>query len=83
MDFMKRIKDAEKGNMIGGKVREARLRAGYSQKQLSEKLELMAVYICRGSVSRIENGSREVTDYEIAALCDVLGVSPNYLFGKE
>ena len=59
---MKRIIDSENINIIGEKIREARIKAGMSQKQLSEKLELMAVYTCRGSVSRIENGKRAVTD---------------------
>lgn len=43
----------------------------------------MAVYTCRGSVSRIENGRRAVTDIEIDAISKVLGVSLNYLFGRE
>lgn len=50
---MKRILDTEQLNIIGPRIKEARVRAGLSQKQLSEKLELMAVYTCRGSVSRI------------------------------
>ena len=55
---MKRILDSEKSNIIGSRVKEARIKAGLSQKQLSERLELLAVYTCRGSVSRIENGQR-------------------------
>ena len=53
---MKRIIDTENTNIIGPRIKEARSRAGMSQKELSEKLELMAVYTCRGSISRIENG---------------------------
>ena len=79
---MKRIIDAQTVNIIGPKIREARMAAGLSQKQLSEKLELMAVYTCRGSVSRIENGRRAVTDIEIDAISKVLGVSLDYLFGR-
>lgn len=80
---MKRIIDTENVNIIGSKIREARIAAGLSQKQLSERLELMAVYTCRGSVSRIENGRRAVTDIEIDAISKVLGVSLDYLFGRE
>lgn len=80
---MKRIIDTENVNIIGSKIREARIKAGMSQKQLSEKLELMAVYTCRGSVSRIENGKRAITDIEIDAISKVLGVSLDYLFGRE
>ena len=80
---MKRIIDTENVNIRGYKVREARIAAGLSQKQLSERLELMAVYTCRGSVSRIENGKRAVTDIEIDAISKVLGVSLDYLFGRQ
>ena len=54
-----------------------------SQKELSEKLELMAVYTCRGSISRIENGKRTVTDIEIDAISKILNVSLDFLFGRE
>ena len=79
---MKRIIDGDKFNIIGPKVRELRMKANISQRELSEKLELLAVYTCRGSISRIENGQRAVTDIEIDAICKVLKVSPNDLFEK-
>ena len=80
---MKRILDSEQSNLIGSKVREARIRAGLSQKELSDKLELLAVYTCRGSISRIENGRRAITDIEIDAISKVLGVSLDFLFGRQ
>lgn len=80
---MKRTIDTENVNIIGPRIREARIRKGYSQKQLSEKLELLAVYTCRGSISRIENGQRAVTDIEIDAISRVLDVSLDFLFGRE
>lgn len=79
---MKRIIDSEQQNIIGSRIKEARLRAGLSQRQLSEKMELLAVYTCRGSLSRIENGQRAITDIEIDAISKVLGVSLDYLFGR-
>lgn len=75
--------DSEKINIIGSRIKEARIRAGMSQKQLSEKLELLAVYTCRGSISRIENGQRAVTDIEIDAISKVLNVSLDYLFNRD
>ncbi len=80
---MKRIIDCEQSNIIGPNIRKARIAAGMSQKQLSEKLELMAVYTCRGSISRIENGKRAITDIEIDAISTVLQVSLDTLFGRE
>ena len=45
---------------------------GLSQQQLSDKLETLAIYICRGSISRIEDGSRTVTDIELMGLSQIL-----------
>ena len=41
---------------------------------LSDKLELLGVYVCRGSVSRIEDKSRTVTDIELYAIAKVLDI---------
>ncbi len=80
---MKKLIDGEKLNIIGKKVKEARIKANLSQIELSSKLELLPVYICRGSISRIESGDRMVNDIEIDGLSKVLNVSLNYLFGRE
>ena len=80
---MKRIIDTEQQNITGEHIRQARILAGLSQQQLSDQLELLAVYTCRGSVSRIENGRRAVTDIELDAISKVLNVSLDYLFGRE
>ena len=77
---MKRILDGDRVNLIGQKIKKIREQKGLSQKELSEKMELMAVYTCRGSLSRIENGKRAVTDLEIHAICKILGITPNELF---
>ena len=78
---MKRILDDNKViNITGSNIRKLRRKAGLSQTQLSEKMELLAVYTCRGSLSRIENGQRAVTDIELSAIAKVLGVSVNELF---
>mgnify|MGYP004511969245 CR=1 FL=1 len=49
-----------------------RLEKGLSQQQLSDKLETLAIYICRGSISRIEDGSRTITDIELMGLSQIL-----------
>ena len=79
---MARLIDGTQNNITGERIKEARLKAGLSQKDLSEKLETEAVYVCRGSISRIENGERTVTDIEIDGISKVLGVSLDYLFGR-
>ena len=79
---MARIIDGEKTNIIGDMVKRYRKERRLSQRELSIKLELMGVYVCRGSISRIEDGSRTVTDIEIYALANALGVSINDLFSS-
>lgn len=71
---MKRLTttSTEKCNMIGDKLREFRLEQNLSQQNLSNRLETEGVYICRGSISRIEDGSRTVTDMELYGLSKVL-----------
>lgn len=80
---MKRIIDNENVNIIGSQIKAAREKSGMTQKQLSEKLELEAIYTCRGSISIIENGKRAVTDIEIDAISRILKVSLDFLFGRE
>ena len=77
---MARIIEDETQNVVGNKVKKFRLERNLSQKELSEKLETYAIYICRGSVSRIEGHSRTVTDYELRALAEVLQVPIGELF---
>ena len=82
-EILLKTRKRERVNIIGSRIKQARLDANMSQKQLSEKLELMAVYTCRGSVSRIENGRRAITDIEIDAISKILNVSLDYLFGRD
>ena len=42
---MARIIDQQKKNLIGERVRFYRMQRGYSQQQLADKLETLAVYI--------------------------------------
>jgi len=75
-----RIIDGNKMNLIGAQVKKFRAQRKMSQQSLSNKLELLGVYVCRGSVSRVEDYSRTVTDIELFAIAEVLGVSIEELF---
>ena len=70
-----------KKNICGEKVKQARKKQGLSQENLAARLQVEGINIERDSVSRIEIGTRFVADYELAALCKVLIVSPEYLLG--
>lgn len=77
---MARIIDSENTNVVGKNVRALRRKRRMTQQALSNRLELLGVYVCRGSVSRIEYGVRTVTDIELLAIARVLEVSVNELF---
>ena len=77
---MARIIDGEKMNLIGENVKKLRKSLKMSQQELSNKLELLGVYVCRGSISRIEDCSRTVTDIELFAIAEVLGIDPKELY---
>ena len=79
---MARIIDGEKKNLIGGSLKKLRVKSKLSQQELSNKLELLGVYVCRGSISRIEDYSRTVTDIELFAIAKVLGVDPSELYSE-
>lgn len=71
---MPRIIDSQNKNLVGKRVRELRKAKKMSQQELSDKLESLAIYICRGSVSRIEDMTRTVTDIELYGLSQILKV---------
>lgn len=79
---MARIIDGTEKNMIGSNVRKLRLAKKMSQQDLCNQLEMLAIYICRGSISRIEDKQRTVTDIELYGLSKVLGVEISDLFEK-
>lgn len=66
-------------NLCGERVREARMRMGWSQEELAAKLQLAG----QMAVSRIETGKRVVPDFELPILAEVLRVSTDWLLGKE
>lgn len=72
-------------NIIGNRLRLARKRANPSltQSELAARLQIKGTPIERVTISKIETGYREVTDVEVAALADVLGVSVSWLFGED
>lgn len=72
-----------KKNVSGDRIREARLKRRLTQEDLAAKLQIEGVIMERDSVSRMEIGTRFVTDYELMVLSKVLGVSMQWLVGVE
>ena len=79
---MPRIIEGTSMNITGEKIKYYRKMRKLSQQQLSVKLETLAVYICRGSISRIEDGSRTITDIELYGLSEILQVPIEKFFEK-
>lgn len=80
---MKRILDGQKQNMVGPRIKQLRLEKGMTQKTLAERLEILAVYVCRGTISRIEEQKRTITDIELIGIAEVLQVDISELFKKD
>lgn len=81
---MKKTIKAGKRNIIGGRVRQARLKRNpaVSQDDLAGKLASQGILIDRTAVSRIESQSRYVMDYEAAAIARALKISVAWLYGE-
>lgn len=72
-----------KYNLSGERVRERRVQMGLSQDTLAAKLQLAGLQIGQMAVSRIETGKRVVPDFELPIIANVLGVTTDWLLGKE
>lgn len=70
-------------NLCGNRVKEARDRLNITQTDLAARLQVAGITMERDSVSRIEIGTRFVTDYELAVLAKILGVSMEWLTENE
>ena len=72
-------------NIVGRRVQEARqkFKPPLSQEALAVRLELEGWKISRGTVSKIEAGIRQVTDFEVMALARTLKVPPEWLLDKQ
>ena len=72
-------------NLVGKRVQEARskFRPPLSQEELAAHLELEGWKISRGTLSKIEAGIRQVTDFELMVLARTLKVSPEWLLDKQ
>ncbi len=70
-----------KKNICGERVKLPRIKRKMTQTDLAARLQLREIIIERNSISRIEIGTRFVTDYEIAALAEILHVDPLWLLG--
>jgi len=81
---MKKTRGPAARNLIGKRVREARLRCQphVSQDDLAGRLAAKGISMDQTAVSRVENQTRYLMDYEVAAIAKCLKVSVAWLFGE-
>ncbi len=68
-----------KKNICGDRIREARFKRKLTQADLAAQMQINGVIIERDSISRIEIGTRFVTDYELKIFAKVLKTEINSL----
>lgn len=71
-----------KKNISGDKIREARVIQRLSQSDLAARLQVEGVTLERDSISRIEIGTRFVSDYELKIFAKVLNVDVEWLLSE-
>lgn len=64
----------EKNNVTGKLIKEARISLQLSKGEVCRKLQFHAVYIDRTELKRMEEGEMIIKDFELIALCKVLGI---------
>lgn len=72
-----------KSNISGDRIRELRQKRKLSQAALAAKMQTEGVTIEQDAISRIENGARLVTDYEILALTRIFSVPADWIIGGD
>ncbi|MCI2057110.1 MAG: helix-turn-helix domain-containing protein [Oscillibacter sp.] len=70
-------------NISGDRIHRARTAKRISQEALAARMQVNGVLIEREAISKIETGDRFVTDYELLVFSRVLGVSLEWLTGKD
>ena len=66
-------------NLVSSRLIELRRQQGLSQRDLAHKLQLAGYDMDKNVITRIETNKRYVTDIELRALSQVLGVCYAYL----
>jgi Helix-turn-helix. len=72
-------------NLIGGRVKEARYKSKpkITQNDLLARLAVRGIDLEKTTISKIEAKTRPVTDIELVAFADALGVRILWLLGVE
>ena len=72
-----------KKKLCGENIRIERLKKRMTQMELAAKIQLQGITLERDSISRIEIGTRFVTDYELKLFAKVLNVTVDDLLEED
>ena len=76
---MKKIIFGNNKNIIGKNLKSIRKEKHLTQCDLAAKMQIYNINMDQQMISKIENNSRIVTDYELVCFCQILGVDVNEL----
>ena len=72
--FINKTSDG-KNNICGKNIAKFRKEMGISQRELSEKLQLIGLDVDKNAIQRMESGRRFITDIELVYLAKALNRS--------
>ena len=79
--FTNRTSDG-RNNIAGLKVAEPRKGLRISQRELSDRLNVIGLNIDKNAVQRMESGQRFITDIEIISLAKIFGITVEELLRR-
>jgi transcriptional regulator with XRE-family HTH domain len=79
--FTNRTSDG-RNNIAGLKVAELRKGLRISQRELSDRLNVIGLNIDKNAVQRMESGQRFITDIEVISLAKIFGITVEELLRR-
>lgn len=67
---------------LGAHIRALRIQRGWTQEQMTARLQLNGCDLTRGSYAKIEAGIQHISASQLLAVADVLQTSIDALFGR-
>ncbi len=80
--FINKTSDG-KNNICGKNIAKFRKETGMSQRELSEKLQIIGLDVDKNAIQRMESGQRFITDIELVYLAKALNKSVLELIDAE
>ena len=68
-------------NIVGAKIEARRKAINMKQKDLLTQLQIKGIDLNASGLSKLEGQLRNVSDFELKALSEILGVSVNEILG--